>query len=108
MAWTYHTGDAREDNRSEMQCNPLIIDGVLYGSTAGLKFFALEAATGNELWLFDPHTVRQQQGRDKNRGVAYWTDGNESRILAAASRYLFSLDAKTGETRPRVRRSGSR
>ena len=100
VAWTYRTGDARQDNRSEMQCNPLVIDGVLYGSSAGLRFFALEAATGKELWVFDPHTVREQQGRDKNRGVAYWTDGSESRILAAASRYLFSLDARTGKPDP--------
>ena len=52
-AWTFRTGDARE-NRSQIQCNPLVIDGVLYGTSPQLKLFALDAASGKELWRFDP------------------------------------------------------
>src|SRR5215831_16593989 len=42
IAWTYHGGDARPD-RSQIQCNPIIVHGVLYATTPGLKLFALDA-----------------------------------------------------------------
>ena len=35
VAWTYHTGDARADGRSQIQCNPVVVDGVLYATSAG-------------------------------------------------------------------------
>src|SRR4051812_42558663 len=44
-AWEYHTGVL-----GEMQCNPLVVDGVLYGMSAGNSVFALDAATGVERW----------------------------------------------------------
>src|SRR5690242_3815809 len=44
VAWTYHTGDG--DSMSQIQANPLIIDGILYGVSPKLKLFALDAATG--------------------------------------------------------------
>src|SRR5579862_5127539 len=46
VAWTYHTGDADTVNHSQIQCNPIIVDGILYGTTPQLKLFALDAATG--------------------------------------------------------------
>ena len=49
VAWTYHTGG----RPGQIQCNPLVIDGVLYGTSPTLKVFALDAATGEELWVFD-------------------------------------------------------
>jgi quinoprotein glucose dehydrogenase len=51
-AWEYHTGDA--DDKTQIQVNPLIIDGILYGVSPKLKMFALDAATGKELWVFNP------------------------------------------------------
>src|SRR5688500_3523238 len=54
IAWTYKSGDGRADNRSQIQCNPIIIDGVLYGTSPQLKLFALDAASGQERWRFDP------------------------------------------------------
>src|SRR5207253_7087231 len=54
VAWVYHTGDHREDNRSQIQCNPIIVDGVLYATSPQIKVFALDAATGKERWTFDP------------------------------------------------------
>lgn len=51
MAWTYASGGADTvGNRSQMQCNPLITNGVLYGVSAGTQVFALETATGEERW----------------------------------------------------------
>jgi len=52
--WIYQSGDARKDNRSQIQCSPIIVNGVLYGTNPSLKLFALEAATGKELWTFTP------------------------------------------------------
>src|SRR5579859_4613397 len=54
VAWTFHSGDARSDNFSQIQCNPLVIDGVVYATTPQLKLVALSATTGTELWRFDP------------------------------------------------------
>ena len=51
VAWTYNTGDSDSLNRTQIQCNPLIIDGVLYGSSPKLKFFALDAVTGKQKWV---------------------------------------------------------
>ena len=45
IAWEYHTKDS-----GQIQCNPLIVDGVLYGMTATTRPFALDAATGKEIW----------------------------------------------------------
>jgi glucose dehydrogenase len=54
VAWVYHTGDARLPDRSQIQANPIVVDGVLYATSPGLKAFALRAATGEEIWSFDP------------------------------------------------------
>jgi len=100
VAWVYHSGDARED-RSQNQCNPLIIDGVLYGTSPQLKLLALDAATGRELWRFDPAAEDRHPGSIAvNRGVVYWADGNDRRILYVAGNFLHAVDAKTGKLIP--------
>ena len=94
VAWTYDTGDVFE--RSEMQCNPIVIDGVLYGTSPKLRVFALNAATGELIWSFDPfHGGGMRQRR--NRGVIYWAEGNDRRILFTASHFLYALKADDGE-----------
>src|ERR671924_1387742 len=52
VAWTYDTRDAFEG--SEMQCQPVVAHGVLYATSPKLRVFALNAATGTEIWSFDP------------------------------------------------------
>lgn len=94
VAWTYDTGDATAN--SEMQCNPLIINGLLYATTPKLKVIALDAATGSLKWSFDPNEGRDP-GRPRNRGVTYWTDGKDSRLFVGASHLLFAVDARTGK-----------
>ena len=70
VAWTYHTGDARADNRSQIQCNPIIVRSVLYATSAQIKAFALDAATGRPLWTFDPFAAgAEQSALGVNRGV---------------------------------------
>ena len=97
VAWTYHTGDARADGRSQIQCNPVVVDGVLYGTSAQLKAFALDAATGRELWHFDPFAAgADENALGVNRGVVVWGEGAERRVVFSAGQYLFALDAATG------------
>ena len=100
VAWTYHTGDADlEKNRTQIQCNPLVIDGILYGSTPRLKFFALDAATGKRLWTFDPFAKKAFAafGMGVNRGLAYWTNGQSKRLYVTAGPYIYAIDATTGQ-----------
>ncbi|CAN5404211.1 hypothetical protein BH23VER1_BH23VER1_21740 [soil metagenome] len=95
VAWTYNAGDAREGGRSQIQCNPLVVDGVLYGTSPQLKVFAVGAATGEERWRFDASaTGRPLDG--VNRGLVYWADGTDRRILFAASHFLYAIDAESG------------
>ena len=107
VAWTYHTGDARPDNRSQIQCNPVVVDGVLYATSAGLKAFALDAGTGRELWRFDPFAAgAEENALGVNRGVVVWGDGAERRVLYSAGQYLFALDARTGTLVPGFGKGG--
>ena len=53
-AWIYHTGDDDTAAHSQIQCNPIIVNGTLYGTSPQLKLFALDAATGYEKWVFRP------------------------------------------------------
>jgi quinoprotein glucose dehydrogenase len=97
VAWTYHSGDARSDNLSQIQCNPLVIDGVIYASTPQLKLVAIDAAIGQERWRFDPFGQNSASGSvGVNRGVVFWTDGTQHRILFSADHFLYEVDAATG------------
>jgi len=52
VAWAYQTDDKRKDNQSQIQCNPIVVDGVLYATSPRLKVFALNAVTGENIWTF--------------------------------------------------------
>ena len=93
--WQFDSGD--EYNGSEMQCNPIVIDGVLYATTPRLRVVALDAATGKLLWDFDAHRGRKLTGKQRNRGLVYWASGEDRRIYVGIDEYLYSLNAKTGQ-----------
>ncbi|MGH9512923.1 MAG: PQQ-binding-like beta-propeller repeat protein [Terriglobales bacterium] len=95
VAWTYDSEDAFPS--SENECNPIVVDGVLYATTPKVNVVALDAGTGKLLWRFDPNAGLRVVGKMRSRGVAYWSDGNEQRIFATARQYLYSLDARTGK-----------
>lgn len=97
VAWIYRTGGADPSQRSQIQCNPLIIDGVLFGTTPDLKAFAINARTGQELWRFDPAAVKGLARSGVNRGLVYWNQGSESRVLYANDHFLHALDPKSGK-----------
>ncbi|GAB4042274.1 outer membrane protein assembly factor BamB family protein [Spirosoma litoris] len=93
VAWTYSSGGADTvGNRTQMQCNPIVVDGMLYGVSANTQAFALNAATGQEIW----RTKLTDNGGTTSRGVTYWTDGQDKRILFGAGKWLYAFEAKTG------------
>jgi len=89
VAWEYHTLDS-----GQIQCNPIIVNGVLYGMTASTQPFAIDAATGQEKWR------KQKEADDRlssSRGLVYWEDGVDKRILYTKGEWLCALNALTGE-----------
>ena len=99
VAWTFDTGDAFAD--SEMQCNPIVVNGTLYATTPKIRAIALDAATGKLRWSFDPNGPGRVS-RQRNRGVTYWDDGSgkDGRIFFASVDRLYALDAATGKLVP--------
>ena len=97
VAWTYRAGGMDTNNRSQIQCNPLVIDGVLYGTTPDLQLFALNAATGTELWRFNPASVKGITKAGVNRGLVYWADGGDRRILFGCDHFLHAINASNGQ-----------
>lgn len=103
IAWTYHTGDADTANHSQIQCNPIIVDGILYGTSPQMKLFAVDAATGKEKWVYNPFDSLQGNRRsffimNNSRGVTYWSDGeNDKRIFYTAGSSIHCIDALNGK-----------
>ena len=104
IAWEYASdGVDTLKNNTQIQCNPLIIGGVLYGVSAGSQAFALDAATGKELWKT---TFTDDTFAMNSRGVTYWTDGRQARIFFAYGSLLYALDARTGKPVPSFGKGG--
>ena len=104
-SWIFHTSDHDNSGTNStgfaIECTPIVIDGVMYLTSADTQVIAVNAATGGQLWRFDAHT--DKTNHQPNRGVAYWSDdrGNAKRIvLATPEGKLFSLDARTGKPDP--------
>ncbi len=88
------------------ESTPLMIGGVLYTSTTLSQVAAIDAATGETKWLFDPKVYENGLGIPANdgwlhRGVAYWRNGDDERIIMlTAFAQMIALDAKTGKPVP--------
>ena len=99
-AWTFHAGGVAPNNRSQIQCNPLIIDGILYGTSPSVEAFALDAETGKELWRFNPANCPGITKTGVNRGLMHWVDAKspkDRRVYFANDHFLHALDAATGK-----------
>ncbi|MBS1507672.1 MAG: PQQ-binding-like beta-propeller repeat protein [Bacteroidetes bacterium] len=104
-AWTFSSNDKDPDNRSQNQCNPIIINGILYGTSPSLKLLALDAATGTLRWLFDPATVDTTAKKNKyafykvNRGVVFWQGekGKDQRLLYNAGSKVYCINLADGK-----------
>jgi quinoprotein glucose dehydrogenase len=79
-----------------MECNPIVEHGILYATTPKLRLIALDAATGKLRWSFDPNQGEKVVSKRRNRGVAYWEEGNDRRVLFVARQYLYAIDAMRG------------
>jgi quinoprotein glucose dehydrogenase len=101
VAWRFKPDNLGPRPEFQFESTPLMVKGVVY-TTAGSRraVVALDAATGEMLWMHSEHegargaaAPRQLSGR----GLSYWTDGREQRILYVTPGYrLIALDAKTG------------
>ena len=88
VAWTYDTGE-----KGGLETSPIVVDGALYGITPALEIFALDAATGKPLWKFGSGIV----GGQPNRGLTYWSSGDDKRIFAGITNFVYALDARSGK-----------
>ena len=100
MAWEFSTGDVLADHNeywggSTIQSNPIIVDGVLYSTTPTLHVVALDAVTGQQVWRYNPW--KNETGGGYNRGVAYWSQGEDKRIFYTVKNELICLDALSGK-----------
>jgi quinoprotein glucose dehydrogenase len=95
-AWTFYPRDARNNSRPlNSECNPIVVDGVMYATSARHRLYAINANTGDQLWSYDP--FNGGEGGGVYRGVAYWEDGDDRRILYTAGDNLFAQNAGTGQ-----------
>ncbi len=97
VAWSFDTGE-----RGGMQTSPIIVDGILYGITPTQKVFALDAADGTLLWKFDSGI----KGTQPDRGLAYWSNNQDKRILVGVMNFVYALNAMTGKPIPAFGNNG--
>lgn len=101
VAWQYDTGDA--DSMTQMQVNPLVINDTIYLVSPKLKLIALEAASGKQLWVYDPvkdsstHKTNSSFSFNVFRGVtSYHNEGGERRLFYSANSKLYCINTSTG------------
>ena len=96
VAWQYNHGLPEGPG---IYSNAIVVDGLLYFTTPRVNVIALNAATGKEVWRFDPAPYNGGRiFRGRNRGVTYWEDehGRNQRIFAFVRDRVYAIDAKTG------------
>ena len=80
------------------RATPLMVDGVLYAPNAVGLVEAFDSGTGETIWVQRPFDDDPLSYRGVGtRGVAYWTDGNDQRIIAQRGEFMYALNAKTGD-----------
>jgi quinoprotein glucose dehydrogenase len=99
VAWTYDA--TRGGGRGGLQTQPIVVHGTVFGNTPGGLVIALDGATGKLLWKWDSRNSAQ-----KVRGMTYWAGGGDERIFAGAGRYVYALNAKTGDVIPGFGKDG--
>lgn len=97
--WTFQMEDMADGARPGLSQNtPIIVDGVLYTVSAKGWLYALDPATGEKKWSFDPFDGGD--GGGTVRGVSYWQNGGEKRIIFGSGSHLLAIDAATGKLAP--------
>ena len=109
IAWRWESVDKDLKDKTryrpyDFRGTPLYVNGVVYICTSFCQMAALDAETGETLWVFDPKSYekgRITHAAFHHRGLEYWTDGSEERVvIATGGRQLVSVDAKTGAPDP--------
>jgi quinoprotein glucose dehydrogenase len=95
IAWEYDMEYSEKGDK--VKCNPLIIDGKLYGTTSHKDVVALDAQTGKELWIFKPREIDKEGSQGPARGLSYWEKGSDKRLFFVYARYLYAINAVTGK-----------
>jgi quinoprotein glucose dehydrogenase len=95
VVWKYFANDSASHaiRPRDIQCQPIVVNGTFYGTSSELSLFALNAATGELKWRFEP----DKEKLHNIRGVMYWENGNDKRILYTAGFFLYAVDALTGK-----------
>jgi len=112
VAWRFKTDALGPRPEFKLEATPLMVKGVVY-STAGTRraVVALDAASGEMLWMHAEQEGARGQAAPRQlsgRGLAYWSDGREARILYVTPGYrLIALDAKTGAQVPTFGSNGA-
>lgn len=88
--------------RIGFKATPIMIDGTLYVSTGLGQIVAIDAVSGKTIWVYNPKSYERGGAASIlgpiTRGVSYWTDGEDRRILSGThDGYLIALDADSGE-----------
>ena len=105
VAWRFKTDNLGPRPEFNLQSTPLMVNGILY-STGGTRrsVVALDAATGELLWKYSTNEGARGESaprRGSGRGLAYWTDGNQERIVYVTPGYhMIALDARIGRPVP--------
>jgi quinoprotein glucose dehydrogenase len=89
VAWQFNPGELPPNTR--FQAQPIVVNGVLYTVTPLSSVVALDGATGQLKWAW------KSDDRTSVRGLTYWTDGKEQRLLAAFGRYIYAIDPISGK-----------
>lgn len=105
IAWTFQADDVPEgDDPVSSQSNPIIVDGVMYTNSAKQTVYAINAQTGDQIWAFN--ALEEGQPSAASRGVTYWEEEDDKRILYSAGNYLMAIDAVTGQLIPSFGENG--
>ena len=96
VAWIFNPRDTISGSTrfGSSECNPIMVDGIMYATSARHRLYAINASNGKLVWSFDP--FNDGKGGGVNRGVTYWENGNDKRILFTAGDKLFAVNAQTG------------
>ena len=98
VAWEYETKDY-----GQMQMNPIVVDTVLYGVSSALRVFALDARSGEEVWVFGDSLKKLFS---TSRGVSFWESGDDRRVFYTKGSDLWALNAQTGQPIPSFGKGG--
>ena len=123
VAWTFRTGGLEHykgtsaEEKAAFEATPLMVDGTLFFSTPTSRVFAVDAATGQKKWDYDPDVyLRQDLSELTSRGVSFWpapqakaASGNVAKriFVATIDGRLIALDATTGKPVTTFGKAGS-